>query len=56
VNLEPRTFPIRLAHATDLPVLMALVRRVVPPMRAAGNLQWDDDYPNEAVFTRDIEE
>lgn len=47
--------PIRLAHATDLPALMALVRRVVSPMRAAGNLQWDDDYPNEAVFTRDLE-
>lgn len=34
---------------------MALVRRVVPLMRAAGNLQWNDDYPNEEVFGRDIE-
>ena len=24
-------------------------------MRAAGNLQWNDDYPNEQVFARDIE-
>ena len=34
---------------------MALVRRVVPLMRAAGNFQWDDQYPNETVFERDIE-
>jgi hypothetical protein len=34
---------------------MALLRRVMPPMRAAGNFQWDDDtYPNETVFTNDI--
>jgi ribosomal protein S18 acetylase RimI-like enzyme len=24
-------------------------------MVAAGNLQWDDSYPNEAVFQRDID-
>jgi len=24
-------------------------------MRAAGNLQWDDSYPNEDVFDKDIE-
>ena len=46
---------IRLASADDLPQLMALLRRVVPLMRASGNLQWDDAYPNEQVFLRDIE-
>jgi 2-amino-4-hydroxy-6-hydroxymethyldihydropteridine diphosphokinase len=46
---------IRLAQTSDLAALMALVRRVVPLMRAAGNLQWNDDYPNEEVFARDIE-
>jgi ribosomal protein S18 acetylase RimI-like enzyme len=40
---------------TDLQPLMTLLRRVVPLMRAAGNLQWDDQYPNEQVFARDIE-
>jgi ribosomal protein S18 acetylase RimI-like enzyme len=35
---------------------MALVRRVVPIMRASGNLQWSADYPNEAVFWADIEQ
>ena len=34
---------------------MALVRRVVPMMLAAGNLQWDEQYPNEQVFRRDLE-
>ena len=34
---------------------MALMWRVVPGMLAAGNHQWDDSYPNEAVFQRDID-
>jgi ribosomal protein S18 acetylase RimI-like enzyme len=46
---------IRLATHNDLPELMSLMRRVVPAMLAAGNLQWDDSYPNEAVFQRDID-
>jgi len=46
---------MRLATKDDLPSLMALVRRVVPLMRATGNLQWDETYPNEAVFQRDID-
>jgi ribosomal protein S18 acetylase RimI-like enzyme len=45
---------IRLATQDDLPALMALVRRVVPLMLAAGNRQWDEGYPNESVFERDI--
>jgi ribosomal protein S18 acetylase RimI-like enzyme len=46
---------IRLATDQDLAALMALVRRVVPLMRSAGNLQWDEHYPNAAVFGRDID-
>jgi ribosomal protein S18 acetylase RimI-like enzyme len=46
---------IRLATDEDLGALMALLRRVVPLMRSAGNLQWDENYPNEAVFQRDID-
>ena len=45
---------IRLATHRDLAALMELVRRIVPLMRATGNLQWDENYPNEAVFERDI--
>jgi ribosomal protein S18 acetylase RimI-like enzyme len=47
---------MRLAVLEDLPALMALMRRVVPLMIAAGNLQWDETYPNEAVFQRDIDQ
>lgn len=33
---------------------MELVKAVVPLMNAAGNWQWDDTYPNPAVFEKDI--
>jgi N-acetylglutamate synthase-like GNAT family acetyltransferase len=46
---------IRLATQDDLPALMELIGRVVPLMRAAGNLQWDHSYPNTDVFNRDIQ-
>jgi ribosomal protein S18 acetylase RimI-like enzyme len=46
---------IRLATRDDLPALLELMRRVVPLMLASGNLQWDETYPNEAVFLRDID-
>lgn len=46
---------VRQATLQDVPVIMDIVRRVVPLMRASGNLQWDDKYPNAAVFERDVE-
>ena len=46
---------IRIANLNDLAQLAALLKRVVPAMHAAGNLQWDDGYPNAEVFTNDIE-
>src|SRR5258708_19376003 len=46
---------IRVGTREDLPALMGLMRRVVPLMRAAGNLQWEETYPNETVFQRDID-
>src|ERR1700722_6074390 len=46
---------IRLAVGEDVAGVMGVLRRVVPMMRAAGNLQWDDAYPNAEVFERDIE-
>lgn len=33
---------------------MELLKAVVPLMNAAGNWQWDDTYPNPAVFEKDI--
>ena len=46
---------VREARLEDVDAVMALVGRVVPLMRASGNLQWDDSYPNAEVFARDIE-
>lgn len=34
---------------------MEIFGRVVPLMQAAGNQQWNAEYPGEAAFTRDIE-
>lgn len=45
----------RPATLADVPAILALIRRVVPLMQASGNRQWSADYPNEAVFTADIE-
>ena len=45
---------LRPATAADLPAIVRLVRELVPLMRAAGNLQWSADYPDEAVFRQDI--
>lgn len=45
---------IRLATVSDIPAIMRIIRETVPLMRAAGNLQWDDTYPNPAVFEDDI--
>jgi GNAT superfamily N-acetyltransferase len=46
---------VRRATEADLPVILDIVRRVVPLMQATGNLQWTAEYPNEAVFRQDIE-
>ncbi|WP_209444299.1 GNAT family N-acetyltransferase [Pedobacter borealis] len=45
---------IRLAVTADIPKIMHLVSKVVPLMRAAGNFQWGEDYPNPEVFDNDI--
>ena len=45
---------LRLATPADIPAIMQVIRRVVPLMRATGNLQWDDDYPNPEAFAKDI--
>ena len=45
---------IRLATLADIPGIMQVIAGVVPIMRAAGNLQWDDTYPNPQVFEEDI--
>ncbi|GAB3842776.1 GNAT family N-acetyltransferase [Hymenobacter jeollabukensis] len=46
---------VRPSTEADLPAILDIVRRVVPLMQAAGNFQWEADYPNEAVFRQDID-
>ena len=45
---------VRLATIADIEAILALVKQVVPLMQASGNLQWDERYPNRAVFEQDI--
>jgi ribosomal protein S18 acetylase RimI-like enzyme len=45
---------IRRATMADLPAIVALVQAVVPLMNASGNFQWTVEYPNAAVFEKDI--
>lgn len=46
---------VRSATRADVPAVMSLIGKVVPLMRASGNLQWDEVYPNAEVFARDVE-
>jgi len=46
---------IRPATLNDIEPIITLVAEIVPVMRASGNFQWDDKYPNVEVFTRDVE-
>jgi ribosomal protein S18 acetylase RimI-like enzyme len=45
---------IRKATFEDLDGIMMLIAAVVPIMNAAGNFQWDSNYPNRQVFENDI--
>ncbi|MCR8558319.1 GNAT family N-acetyltransferase [Mucilaginibacter sp. BJC16-A38] len=45
---------IRPATLTDIPQIMQLIAEVVPLMNAAGNMQWDNTYPNAGAFEKDI--
>jgi ribosomal protein S18 acetylase RimI-like enzyme len=46
---------IRQAAHTDLDGIMRVVRLVVPLMQATGNHQWDNEYPERAAFTSDLD-
>lgn len=47
---------IRLAEATDLPIIMQLVASAKAIMRKNGNQnQWNDGYPSENVIMEDIQ-
>lgn len=46
---------IRLAHRQDLNGIMELIRSCVCHMESQGIHQWDELYPDEATFRRDME-
>lgn len=35
---------------------MSLLCRVIPMMQAAGNLQWDETYPDASILEHDLEQ
>lgn len=46
---------IRKGVTADVPLIMSIIREhIVPAMKAAGNTQWGDDYPNDEVFQEDV--
>jgi GNAT superfamily N-acetyltransferase len=45
---------IRPATLQDVPGILQVIAEVVPLMIASGNFQWDNTYPNAAVFEEDI--
>lgn len=45
---------LRLAENDDVPYIMEIIRKVIPGMHAAGNYQWDEYYPAETTFNKDI--
>lgn len=45
---------IRLANMMDLPSLMDLFNRVFPALNAIGNFRWDNEYPINQTFSKDI--
>ena len=45
---------LRLATYDDVSGIMEMIKALIPILHAAGNLQWDERYPNPQVFERDI--
>jgi len=50
-----QTMTLRPGTHADIPAIMQIIRAVVPLMRASGNLQWDDIYPNPEAFALDVD-
>ena len=45
---------IRKAVKEDLPGIMGIIKDTVAEMKTYGNTQWDDSYPQEKDFAKDI--
>ena len=48
--------PLRIARQEDLSRILEIKEAVLLYMHKNGNMQWDESYPNESVFLKDIEE
>ncbi|MCE5284828.1 MAG: GNAT family N-acetyltransferase [Pelosinus sp.] len=46
---------IRKAHYTDIKEIMNIIRDTVVEMHSDGNTQWDETYPQENDFLKDIQ-
>jgi GNAT superfamily N-acetyltransferase len=47
-------FILRRAFPSDINSIVEIISSVVPLMRASGNFQWDESYPQEQHFLNDI--
>jgi tRNA (guanine37-N1)-methyltransferase len=52
---EKLTYDCRRATAEDMPALLALGQQASAFLKEQGVAQWQDNFPNEAVFTQDIQ-
>lgn len=46
---------IRKGREEDIPAILSIIKAAVSDMEAAGLYQWDEQYPNEAIVTLDID-
>ena len=53
---EPLTYDCRPAAEEDIPDLLAITAQASAYMKERGVDQWQDGFPNRAVFLRDIQE
>eukprot|EP01031_Cornospumella_fuschlensis_P016615 gene16615-20306_t len=53
--MSTEVFHIRKASETDLDGIMSIVHDAIPILHASGNYQWDENYPQDIHFRKDIE-
>jgi len=49
------TVVIRKGRKEDIPAILSIIKDVVSDMETSGLSQWDEQYPNEAIVTLDID-
>ncbi|RYH19769.1 GNAT family N-acetyltransferase [archaeon] len=47
-------FSIRKASEADMNDIMSIVHEAIPILHATGNYQWDENYPQDIHFRKDI--